>query len=92
MTDTGLHAKHKQVLQDSVLEGERFASGTDALTALLELKQNKRGLRWVLACKVFAAEIVLINVGLLQQGGQAAVWCAPETMPGHQHVEGLQFS
>lgn len=43
--DTGLHAKHKQVLQDSVLEGERFKCGKDALTALIELKQNRRGLR-----------------------------------------------
>jgi len=45
MTETGQYVMHKQVLEDSVLVGERFASGTDALTALMELKQNIRGLR-----------------------------------------------
>ena len=45
MTETGEYAMQKQVLEDSVLIGERFASSKDALTALLELKRNKGGLR-----------------------------------------------
>jgi hypothetical protein len=45
MTETGEYAMQKQMLEDSVLIGERFASSKDALTALLELKQNIGGLR-----------------------------------------------
>ena len=45
MTETGQYNMHKKVLEDSALVGERFASSTDALTALMELKQNIRGLR-----------------------------------------------
>ena len=45
MTETREYAKQKQVLEDSVLIGERFASSKDALTALTELKQNIGGLR-----------------------------------------------
>ena len=45
MTETGEYAMQKQMLEDSVLIGERFASSKDAMTALLELKQNKGGLR-----------------------------------------------
>ena len=43
--DTALHAKHKLVLQDSLLAGERFATGQDALAAVTDLKQNRSGLR-----------------------------------------------
>ena len=39
------HAIQKQVLEDSVLIGERFASSTDGLIALMQLKQNIGGLR-----------------------------------------------
>lgn len=39
------HAMQKQVLEDSFLIGERFASSKDALTALMQLKQNIGGLR-----------------------------------------------
>ena len=45
MTEPGEYAMQKQVLEDSVLIGERFASSKDALTALMELKQNIGGLR-----------------------------------------------
>ena len=45
MTEAGEYAMQKQVLEDSVLIGERFASSKDALTALMELKQNIGGLR-----------------------------------------------
>ena len=45
MTEPGQYDMHKKVLEDSVLVGERFASSTDALTALMKLKQNIRGLR-----------------------------------------------
>ncbi len=45
MTEPGEYAMQKQVLEDSVLIGERSASSKDALTALMELKQNKGGLR-----------------------------------------------
>ncbi len=45
MTETGEYAMQRQVLEDSVLIGELFAFSKDALTALLELKQNKGGLR-----------------------------------------------
>ncbi|DBA92034.1 TPA: hypothetical protein ACH3X2_003759 [Trebouxia sp. C0005] len=38
------HAMQKQVLEDSFLIGERFASSKDALTALMQLKQNIGGL------------------------------------------------
>ncbi|DBB11561.1 TPA: hypothetical protein ACH3X3_006957 [Trebouxia sp. C0006] len=44
MTEAGEYAMQKQVLEDSVLIGERFASSKDALTALMELKQNIGGL------------------------------------------------
>ncbi|KAL0032829.1 hypothetical protein WJX77_001525 [Trebouxia sp. C0004] len=40
MTEPGEYATHKQVLEDSVMIGERVASSKDALTALMELKQN----------------------------------------------------
>ena len=43
--DTALYAKHKLVLQDSLLEGERFATGKDALSELMVLKQNRTHLR-----------------------------------------------
>ena len=45
MTETGEYAMQKQVLEDSVLIGECFASSKDALTALPKLKQNIGGLR-----------------------------------------------
>ena len=45
MKEPGEYAVHKQVLADDALAGERFASGTDALTALMELKQNTHGMR-----------------------------------------------
>ena len=45
MAEPGEYDMQKQVLEDSVLIGERFASSKDALTALMELKQNIGGLR-----------------------------------------------
>ena len=45
MQKPGEYAVHKQVLEDAALVGERFASSADALTALMELKQNIRGMR-----------------------------------------------
>ena len=45
MQEPGEYAEHKQVLADAALVGKRFSSSADALTALMELKQNIRGLR-----------------------------------------------
>ncbi len=45
MREPGLFEKHKQVLQDSAIQGDRFSTGADALTVIMDMKQNKRSLR-----------------------------------------------
>ena len=47
MREPGVFEKHKQVLQDSAIQGDRFSTSTDALTNMMEMKRNKRSLRWV---------------------------------------------
>ena len=47
MREPGVFEKHKQVLQDSAIQGDRFSTSTDALTNMMEMKRNRRSLRWV---------------------------------------------
>ncbi len=49
MREPGVYEKHKQVLLDSDIQGERFCTGTDALTNMMEIKRlhKQRSLRWV---------------------------------------------
>ena len=47
MREPGVFEKHKQVLQDSAIQGDRFSTSTDALTNMMEMQRNRRSLRWV---------------------------------------------
>jgi len=45
MQEPGLFEKHKQVLLDSTIQGERFSTGTDGLTVVMQMKRNSHNLR-----------------------------------------------
>jgi len=45
MKESGLFEKHKQVMQDSAMHGQRFSTGDAALTVMMQMKQDIRSLR-----------------------------------------------
>ena len=45
MKEPGVFEKHKQVLQDSAIQGDRYSTDEAALTVMMQMKQNIRSLR-----------------------------------------------